>query len=75
VYQYEEDGAYYDYVLVSGKERPFDGAVPGPRFQPVATSRSLTLYAKQPGAPEADAKSDVSTPSGPCNRGHAVASP
>ena len=49
-YRYEEDGAYYDYVLVHGDEDPFADA-PGPPFVRVASSGKLTLYEKVTGPP------------------------
>jgi hypothetical protein len=46
LYRYREDGAYFDHVLVNGKERPFGGGAPGPRFVPLASEGTMVLYGK-----------------------------
>jgi hypothetical protein len=45
-YRYEEDGAYYDYVLVQGTAEPFAEGAPGPRFRLLGTSGRFQLYEK-----------------------------
>jgi hypothetical protein len=45
-YRYEEDGAYYDYVLVQGAAEPFAEGAPGPRFRLLGTSGRFQLYEK-----------------------------
>jgi hypothetical protein len=60
-YRYEEDGAYYDYVLVQGARDPFEPGHPGPPFVRVASSGIFTLYAKTAG-PAAPSEGDR----GPC---------
>ncbi len=45
-YSYEEDGAYYDYVLVQGSEEPFGEGAPGPRFRLLKKSGRFQLYEK-----------------------------
>jgi hypothetical protein len=50
-YRYEEDGAYYDYVLVQGDRDPFGAGEPGPPFVRVATSGAFTLWGKAQGPP------------------------
>ncbi len=60
-YRYREDGAFYDYVLVQGGARPFDGDVPGAVFEPIAHEGAFTLYAKTTAPPD-----DTSPDRGPC---------
>ncbi len=68
-YDYDRDGAYHDYVLVNGDEKPFDDDPPGPRFEPVATSGAMTLYAKTRASFEPSGEAI-----GPCSRAAKTAS-
>ncbi len=61
-YRFEDDGAYFDYVLVSGSLPRFVDGVPGPPFVPVARSGRFTLYEKVAGPPPPPEPSFV----GPC---------
>lgn len=71
-YRYEEDGAYYDYVLVQGERDPFANVPPGPSFVKVARSGMFTLYERAAGPPRALGALDVDA--GPCGAPEAISS-
>jgi hypothetical protein len=65
-YRYRQDGAFYDYVLVQGRVRPFGSGVPGPTFSPIARAGVFTLYEKVGPPPGSDEPTDADV--GPCQR-------
>jgi hypothetical protein len=56
------DGPYYDFVLVRGDVNPFVSKPPGPTFEKVLTSGTMTLYRKGAGEWPATGAPDP----GPC---------